>query len=155
MARDEARHAGFLNKAMGDFKLSLDLGEVTKTRTYTFFPIEWVLYTCLSIGKNWLLALYYYLSPSAKTSRTSILPNFPYNLKVGVRMKTDMGIYLRHYCDRNLNFGIIGNQGYGVAFFLLSVFATHTLTVHERAVFTIHWELKPQNLTVKCVREHE
>ncbi len=37
MARDEARHAGFLNKSMGDFKLSLDLGKLTKQRTYTLF----------------------------------------------------------------------------------------------------------------------
>ena len=37
MARDEARHAGFLNKAMSDFNVSLDLGFLTKTRKYTFF----------------------------------------------------------------------------------------------------------------------
>lgn len=45
MARDEARHAGFLNKSMADFNISLDLAKLTKQRTYTFFPIEWVLYT--------------------------------------------------------------------------------------------------------------
>ena len=37
MARDEARHAGFLNKAMADFGISLDLAKLTKKRTYTFF----------------------------------------------------------------------------------------------------------------------
>jgi magnesium-protoporphyrin IX monomethyl ester (oxidative) cyclase len=45
MARDEARHAGFINKAMADFNLSLDLGQLSKARTYTFFPIDWVIYT--------------------------------------------------------------------------------------------------------------
>jgi magnesium-protoporphyrin IX monomethyl ester (oxidative) cyclase len=45
LARDEARHAGFLNKSMADFNLSLDLSYLTKNRTYTFFPIEWVIYT--------------------------------------------------------------------------------------------------------------
>ncbi|MEB3160655.1 MAG: magnesium-protoporphyrin IX monomethyl ester (oxidative) cyclase, partial [Synechocystis sp.] len=45
LARDEARHAGFINKAMADFGLSLDLSYLTKKRTYTFFPPEWVIYT--------------------------------------------------------------------------------------------------------------
>ena len=32
MARDEARHAGFLNKSMNDFGLQLDLGFLTATK---------------------------------------------------------------------------------------------------------------------------
>ena len=44
LARDEARHAGFINKAMSDFNLSLDLGYLTKNRTYTFFKPEWIIY---------------------------------------------------------------------------------------------------------------
>ena len=37
MARDEARHAGFLNKSMSDFGLQLDLGFLTANKKYTFF----------------------------------------------------------------------------------------------------------------------
>tara|TARA_Y100001978_G_C23681081_1_gene429054 strand:- start:1379 stop:2080 length:702 start_codon:yes stop_codon:yes gene_type:complete len=44
MARDEARHAGFLNKSMSDFNLQLDLGFLTASKDYTFFKPKFIFY---------------------------------------------------------------------------------------------------------------
>jgi len=69
MSRDEARHAGFLNKAMSDFNVSLDLGFLTKTRKYTLTinsNITPISYLSEKIGYWRYITIYRHLEKNTK-----------------------------------------------------------------------------------------
>lgn len=134
MARDEARHAGFLNKAMGDFKLSLDLATVTKTRTYTFFPIEWVLYTVYlseKIGYWRYIIIFRHLE---KHPENQFYPIFRY-FESWCQDENRHGDIFKALLRSQPQLWKTWKARLWSRFFLLSVFATHTMTVHERAGF--------------------
>jgi magnesium-protoporphyrin IX monomethyl ester (oxidative) cyclase len=152
MARDEARHAGFLNKAMGDFNRSLDLARLTKTRTYTFFPLEWVIYTVYlseKIGYWRYIIIYRHLE---KHPENQFYPLFN---------------YFESWCQDENRHGDIFNAllrsqpklwnnwkaRLWSRFFLLSVFATHSLTVQERAGFYHSLGLEPTEFDTEVIRK--
>lgn len=134
LARDEARHAGFINKAMSDFGLSLDLKYLTKKRTYTFFPPEWVIYTVYlseKIGYWRYILVFRHLE---KHPEHQIYPLFRY-FESWCQDENRHGDFFKVLLRSQPNLWKTWQSRLWVRFFLLTVFATHTLTVFERANF--------------------
>lgn len=134
MARDEARHAGFLNKAMADFNISLDLAKLTKNRTYTFFPIEWVIYAVYlseKIGYWRYILIYRHLE---QHPQHAFHPLFDY-FEPWCQDENRHGDIFKAILRSQPQMWKTWQSRLWSRFFLLSVFATHSLTVHERTKF--------------------
>ncbi len=134
MARDEARHAGFLNKAMSDFNISLDLGYLTKHRTYTFFKPEWIIYAVYlseKIGYWRYITVYRHLEKHPEYQFYPLFKMFESWCQDENRHGDIFNALLR---SQRKMWDSWQGRLWG-RFFLLTVFATHTLTVHERGDF--------------------
>ncbi len=152
MARDEARHAGFLNKAMGDFGRTLDLGYLTKARTYTFFPIEWVLYTVYlseKIGYWRYILIHRHL---ASHPENEFYPLFHY-FEPWCQDENRHGDIFKALLRSQPQLWNTWQSRLWSRFFLLTVFATHTLTVHERANFYKSLGLSATEFDAEVVRQ--
>ncbi|MGE5656645.1 MAG: magnesium-protoporphyrin IX monomethyl ester (oxidative) cyclase [Actinomycetota bacterium] len=134
LARDEARHAGFINKAMADFQLSLDLGFLTKHRTYTFFKPEWVIYTVYlseKIGYWRYITVFRHLEAHPEHQ---FYPLFRY-FESWCQDENRHGDFFKVLLRSQRKMWETWQGRWWGRFFLLTVFATHTLTVFERADF--------------------
>jgi magnesium-protoporphyrin IX monomethyl ester (oxidative) cyclase len=134
MARDEARHAGFLNKAMKDFNLSLDLVNMTKKRSYTFFKPEWVIYSVYlseKIGYWRYILVHYHLKDHPENQ---FYPLFKY-FESWCQDENRHGDFFKVLLRSQPALWGTWKAKLWARFFLLTVFATHTITVFERADF--------------------
>jgi len=134
MSRDEARHAGFLNKAMSDFRVSLDLGFLTKTRKYTFFAPKFIFYaTYLSekIGYWRYITIYRHLE---KNPRFRVYPLFRF-FESWCQDENRHGDFFAAVMKSQKSLINTYESKLWSKFFLLSVFATMYLNDLQRTDF--------------------
>ena len=75
MARDEARHAGFINDALREAGVAVNLGFLTQKRNIPILgPSSFI--TRLICRKNWICSLYYNFSTSSGKSSAQVSSNF-------------------------------------------------------------------------------
>lgn len=134
MARDEARHAGFLNKAMSDFNISLDLGFLTKTRTYTFFAPKFIYYTTYlseKIGYWRYITIYRHLE---KNPNYRVYPLFRF-FESWCQDENRHGDFFAALLKSQKGLLSTYESRLWCKFFLLSVYATMYLNDHQRQAF--------------------
>lgn len=152
MSRDEARHAGFLNKAMSDFNLTLDLGFLTKSRKYTFFAPKFIFYaTYLSekIGYWRYITIYRHLE---KNPECRIYPIFRF-FESWCQDENRHGDFFAAVMKSQPQLLNDWKARLWSRFFLLSVFATMYLNDLQRSGFYATIGLDARKFDIHVIRK--